>query len=71
MMTAIEPDVKPLGRYTATETSKMLGIHRNTLRNYTLTGDITPLPKKDGAKETRFLGRDITRLWKRKTKYQH
>lgn len=67
MMTAIEPDVKPLGRYTATETALLLGIHKNTLRNYVIMGHITPQPKKPGTKSIRFLGREIQRCWKRLT----
>lgn len=67
MITAIEPNVKPLGRYPKTQTAELLGIHINTLSNYITLGYITPLPKKPGTKGIRFLGRDIIRLWKAMT----
>lgn len=67
MITAIEPDIKPLGRYSKTEAAALLGIHINTLYIYTLRGDITPLPKKPGTKVVRYLGRDLLKLWKNKT----
>ena len=40
MVTAIEPQVAPTGRYSVGETCKHLGIHRNTLRKYTDEGHI-------------------------------
>lgn len=38
MITAILPEVNATGRYGISETSKALGIHRNTLRKYTDSG---------------------------------
>lgn len=67
MITPIQPEVKPLGRYTATETASLLNIHLNTLRNYALLGYIKPLPKKPGTKGVRYLGREISRCWKEKS----
>lgn len=65
-MTATEPTVKPLGRYNATEASRLLDIHRNSLGNYTRAGLIAALPRLPGSKETLYMGREITRLWKQK-----
>lgn len=67
MMTAIQPDVKPLGRYSGKDTCTMLGIHPNTMRKYVLKGYIMPLPKKNGVKEVRYKGSDIIKLWKDRT----
>lgn len=64
MITAIQPDVKPLGRYSGKDTCLMLNIHPNTLRQYVLKGYIKTLPKKPGTKGTRYMGSDITKLWK-------
>ncbi|MCM1220097.1 MAG: helix-turn-helix domain-containing protein [Lachnospiraceae bacterium] len=66
-MTAIAPEVKPLGRYATKEVCEMLEIHRNSLLRYVTEGIISPLPKKPGTKVTRYLGRDIIKLWKQKT----
>ena len=39
-MTNEEPKVADAGRYTMTETCKVLGIHRNTLRRWLQAGKI-------------------------------
>lgn len=36
MMNPEEPQVSSTGRYTVSQTCKILGIHRNTLRRHTL-----------------------------------
>lgn len=38
MITSEEPTVSSTGRYTVTQTCEILGIHRNTLREYTSSG---------------------------------
>lgn len=38
MITQIEPKVNPTARYCVKETSVLLGIHRHTLRRYTVEG---------------------------------
>ena len=40
MITSEEPTVSSTGRYTVTQTCEILGIHRNTLREYTSSGRI-------------------------------
>lgn len=64
MITAIQPEVKPLGRYTSKEACLMLGIHPNTMRQYVLKGYIDPIPQKPGIKGVRYMGHEIIKLWK-------
>jgi DNA-binding protein Fis len=62
-MVNICPDVPENGRYSATETAALLGIHRDTLRKHTEAGLI-----KFGLRRTNmrkfYLGREINRYWK-------
>jgi len=67
MVTSIKPDVKPLGRYTATDTAMLLGIHRNTLRLFVMRGEIKPLPVNPNTRSSRFLGSEISKCWESKT----
>lgn len=63
MMTSEEPKVNPNGRYTPTETSRLLGVHRNTLRNYLLKGWIKcGLRRYSGRKF--YSGAEILKLWR-------
>lgn len=58
------PNVKPTARYTVTETCKLLGIHRNTLRKYTDLGRIKSGIRRANAKKF-YLGSEIINLWNR------
>lgn len=61
-MVTEQPKVKPASRYSVTQTCAILGIHRNTLLNYTKKGDITcHYRKATGAKF--YTGTEITRFW--------
>lgn len=40
MITSIEPNVTEKGRYSVMQTSAALGIHRNTLRIYTVENPV-------------------------------
>lgn len=62
-MTSIEPEVINFGRYTSTETARLLGLHRDTLRKYTNLGWIKCGYRKDSAKKF-YLGAEIARFWK-------
>lgn len=63
MITPIEPKVNKEGRYSVTETCKLLGIHRNSLRKYTELGLIKcDLRKQTGRKF--YLGHEIIRFWR-------
>ena len=68
MVTSIEPDVNPMGRYTVGETSEKLGIHRHTLRSYVRAGYIRPIFKRNpvyvNKPRIRFLGSEILRFWR-------
>lgn len=56
------PDVTPSGRYSAAQTARVLGIHRNTLRKYTMQGLILPrIHKATGRKY--YPGSEILRFW--------
>jgi DNA-binding transcriptional MerR regulator len=62
-MIATEPQVSMTGRYSSKETSTLLDIHRNTLRNYTNNGDIKCGYRKTNGRRF-FLGSEILRFWK-------
>lgn len=56
------PEVTTAGRYSAAQTARLLGIHRNTLRKYTDQGCILPrIHKATGRKY--YLGSEILRFW--------
>lgn len=62
-MSTIEPQVSDTGRYSINDASRILGIHRNTLRNHTENGFI-----KCGFRRTNgrrfYTGSEIKRYWK-------
>lgn len=62
-MTAIEPQVNPMGRYSITETAKALCIDRATLRKYTKLGAIKVGIRKYTNKQF-YTGRDILSFWR-------
>ena len=62
-MNALEPQVSLTGRYSVSEASVLLGIHRNTLRNYTDNGSIKCGYRKPTARKF-YLGSEILRFWK-------
>lgn len=62
MITAIEPQVQPTGRYSVSETCKHLGIHRNTLRKFTDEGKIKCGFRRESARKF-YLGSEIRRFW--------
>ncbi|MGM9759302.1 MAG: MerR family DNA-binding transcriptional regulator [Parabacteroides sp.] len=63
MMRVDEPVVKPAGRYGAIEAAKVLGIHRNTLRNYTEQGLIKFGVRRSTGRKF-YLGSDLLKFWK-------
>lgn len=40
MITAVEPEVNATSRYSIAEAAKILGVHRNSILNYTFTEDM-------------------------------
>lgn len=63
MITAIEPQVSETGRYSVTETCKVLGIHRNSLKKYTEQGLIKCGFRKQTARKF-YSGREILKFWR-------
>ena len=63
MVTCEEPNVSLTGRYTINATCELLGIHRNTLANYTNEGKIKCGHRRE-SKRKFYLGREILRFWK-------
>lgn len=60
MVTSVQPNINPTSRYTISETCKLLGIHRNTLRSYVNAGYIKSMQNVHGQ---RFKGSEILRFW--------
>ena len=60
MVTSVQPNINPTSRYTISETCKLLGIYRNTLRSYVNAGYIKSMQKVHGQ---RFKGSEILRFW--------
>ena len=63
MMRAEEPLVSDTGRYTITQASEALGMHRNTLRRYWKQGKIKALFRKSDNRKL-FTGLEIKKLWR-------
>lgn len=62
MMTAIQPDIAPRGRYGASAAAALLGIHRNTLYKYARAGLISKHEGRYG--RSYYLGADLIKLWR-------
>ena len=63
MITTNEPKVNEGGRYSVMQASKALGIHRNTLRNYTEQGLIKCGFRRETGRKF-YAGREIIRFWR-------
>ncbi len=63
MITAIEPKVALDGRYSIAETAKALGVHRNSVMNYTNQGLLHCRFRKATSKKF-YLGSEILRFWR-------
>lgn len=62
-MTNEEPKVADAGRYTMTETCKVLGIHRNTLRRWLQAGKIKVKFRRIDNRKV-FEGSEIKKVWR-------
>ena len=62
-MVSIQPQVNMNGRYCVSATCKLLGIHRNTLLNYTKAGYIR-CGFRANSKRKFYYGREIVRFWR-------
>lgn len=63
MITSTEPKVEASGRYSVSQASEALGIHRNTLRNYTEQGLIKCGFRRNAARKF-YLGSEILKFWR-------
>ena len=63
MITPIEPRVNMTGRYSVSEASEVLGIHRNSLRKYTEQGLIKCGFRRATARKF-YLGSEILKFWR-------
>lgn len=63
MMTSVAPRLDLAGRYSVTETCRLLTIHKNTLRKLTDEGQIKCGFRKENARKF-YLGSDIMALWR-------
>ena len=62
-MTNEEPNVADAGRYTMTETCKVLGIHRNTLRRWLQDGKMKVKFRRIDNRKV-IEGAEIKRAWR-------
>lgn len=63
MITTNEPKVNEGGRYSVMQACEALGIHRNTLRNYTEQGLIKCGFRRETGRKF-YVGREIVRFWR-------
>lgn len=65
-MVTSEPNIDKKGRYSLTQTASILGVHRNTISNYILSGAL-PVHYRKPARGVKLmpiiLGIDILKLW--------
>ena len=64
-MVNLQPNVEPAGRYTITETAKLLGIHRATLNRATNAMFIRCGYRKDNHRRY-YTGLEIVKYWRSK-----
>ena len=62
-MVTLEPNIPNDGRYSIAETCEHLGVHRNSLRNYTDSGLIKCGFRRVNMKKF-YTGSEIKRFWK-------
>lgn len=55
------PKINPESRYSVTQSAKLLGIHRNTIRNYCNSG-IIKFSYRIGKRKV-IEGRELMKLW--------
>lgn len=61
-MISVPPNVSENGKYSVTETTAALGIHRNTLNMYTRNG-LIKCGIRRCSKRKFYEGREILRFW--------
>ncbi|WP_106827692.1 helix-turn-helix domain-containing protein [Parabacteroides pacaensis] len=63
MITVNEPNVAATNRYSVMQACEILGVHRNTLRNYTNQGLIKCGYRKTTARKF-YTGAELLRFWR-------
>lgn len=62
MITATRPKVDANGYYSVTDTAKLLGVHRNTVLRYAMSGALNFCNRADTYRKL-FRGSEIIRFW--------
>lgn len=62
-MTTNEPQVAINGRYSVTQASALLGVHRNTINNYANSGRLKYHLTRYTFRKV-FTGRDLLNFWR-------
>lgn len=63
MITATEPVVNATSRYSITEAAKILGVHRNSIMNYTKSG-LLKCGIRKATKRKFYTGIEILKFWR-------
>ena len=62
-MVTYEPKVNKFDRYSLEQTSKILGVHRNTILRYAKSGKLAFTVRR-GTRRKCFTGSEILRFWR-------
>ena len=62
-MTNTQPKVVLDAKYSVSETAKLLGVHRNTIRNLAEAKQLAFGIRKHNTRQKFFWGREILRFW--------
>lgn len=62
-MVSVAPEVQLTGKYSSAETAKLLGVHRNSIINYTRAGLLKYGIRKSNGRKF-FRGVDILYFWR-------
>lgn len=62
-MVSEQPNVRPAGRYSVTETCRLLGVHRNTLLKWRHSGFLRPSGCHRVNGRMYYTGLDIIKFW--------
>lgn len=62
-MTSTRPNVVLDAKYSVSETAKLLGVHRNTIRNLANDKKLAFGIRKHNIRQRFFWGREILRFW--------
>ena len=63
MITAVEPEVNATSRYSIAEAAKILGVHRNSILNYTKEG-LLKCGIRKATKRKYYTGLELLKFWR-------